>query len=108
MATFSDVKTSPDQTKLLFQFTRNTSDQTWEKYKLIAFDTENWEPISLISQANISLNKFSWPIEEVEWQNDSTVIATIPAVEEPTSEIITKWLKSDQETRKIALTLADN
>ncbi|GGM20056.1 hypothetical protein GCM10011351_02370 [Paraliobacillus quinghaiensis] len=108
MSNFSSVKTSPDQTKLLFQFMRNTSDQTWQKHKLAVFDIEKWESISLKSESNISLGVFSWPIQEIEWKDDSTVLATIPAVEEPTSQIITDWLKSDQVTREIALTLADN
>lgn len=103
LATLSDIVPSADASKLLFMFKRQNADQSWQTNKIMVIDVANFTPISLTNDKEIKTNTFSWPIESVSWQDDDSIIVNIPAIEEPSSELLNAWVETEKITQEIIL-----
>ncbi|WP_188454578.1 hypothetical protein [Virgibacillus oceani] len=102
------TKLSPDHSKILLQFNRETflpvplSD-------LVVIDLKNWQPVSLVNETNESkLLHFSWPIVTAEWLDDHTLTARIPTVTEPSANLLKNWQETGSKTTSIQFSIQQN
>ncbi|MCZ0703946.1 hypothetical protein J2T56_002179 [Natronobacillus azotifigens] len=105
-ATLKSINISPDEDKLLLVFERPGESELWTKQKIIVFDLNTWNALSLntIDETNFQLHQFLWPIIEVNWQDNKTITVTLPAVNEPTDEQLNTWYELSQNTQEVQVT----
>ncbi|PAV28800.1 hypothetical protein CIL05_14325 [Virgibacillus profundi] len=86
---------SPDHTKMLFLFQRNSS-LPLPLTNMVVIDLEAWEPLPLINETTDSnILDYTWPLISAEWIDNETISAAKPAVLEPSGELINEWLVSE-------------
>ncbi|WP_157967298.1 MULTISPECIES: hypothetical protein [Paraliobacillus] len=105
LATVSDIIPSPDASKLLFVFDRQNAENDWQTSKLIIIDVETFTPLGMTNDRDLLFSSFKWPLENITWQDNETIVADIPAVEEPTIEELNAWIESDKTTDQIILNI---
>lgn len=105
LATVSDIIPSPDASKLLFIFNRHNPEKSWHTNKVVLIDVENFTPIGMTNEKNLLFTSFKWPIENIAWQDNESILVDIPAIEEPTIEALDLWMESDKVTDQITLSI---
>ncbi|MFB1051593.1 hypothetical protein [Paraliobacillus sp. JSM ZJ581] len=110
-ANFIQVAQSLDNDKLVFNFERSVKDKPWKKNKLMILDLKNWGNKNLTNKEeniNITLDQFDWPVLAVDWVDDTTILATIPSIEQPSEEELLHWTNSEQQTKQVELSIINN
>lgn len=96
LAKTSNIITSPDNTKLLFQFNREGS-LPLSLANIVVIDIENWKTVSLSNYTNeANILDYTWPLLQAEWIDNETISVEKPSVIEPTDELIDEWLKTEE------------
>lgn len=107
LATVSDIVPSPDGSKLLFVFNRQKPEKLWKTSKMVIIDVENFSPLSTTNEKDLIFSSFKWPIENISWQDNESILVNIPAIEEPTLESLDLWVESDKVTDQITLDIVE-
>src|SRR5699024_5236781 len=91
IASLVQITPSPDDTKLLLQFERDTS-LPLPLTEIIVVDTDNWEQLELENETNdMDLLEYTWPLLDAEWSDDEHILISKPNIKEPADEEIQKW-----------------
>ncbi|WP_117169865.1 hypothetical protein [Paraliobacillus sediminis] len=105
LATVSDIIPSPDASKLLFIFNRQNPEKSWQRNKVVILDVENFTPLGVTNEKDLLFTSFKWPIENIAWQDNETILVDIPAIEEPTIAALDLWIESDKMIDQITLAI---
>ncbi|ASN05937.1 hypothetical protein [Virgibacillus necropolis] len=101
LAQSSKITLSPDSTKILLQFNRVDSTLS----NLVVINILEWELLPLRNATNeMELLDYRWPILTSEWIDNQTVSISIPALDEPSSNLLAEWNESGGATQEITLT----
>lgn len=100
------VEPSPDLSKVLFIFERNLADKPWNLSKLIVYDIENWDEVTLTEDQTekISLHAFRWPIFNAEWVNDDEIKLSLPDIDKPSPQALKEWSETEDQPEKEMIT----
>lgn len=86
LANFEQATVSPEQSKLLLKFTRE-SNYEYPLSNAVVVDLENWEVLPLENETiTNNLFDFQWPILSVNWIDDETISISIPETLETNKE----------------------
>jgi len=83
LARLSETKISPDTSKLLFLFERDSGPS--EKLKnIVVIDIYNWNRLQLVNETTADpILDYKWPLNNVEWIDDDTISVNKPDSIEP-------------------------
>ncbi|WP_099157892.1 hypothetical protein [Virgibacillus ndiopensis] len=102
------TKLSPDHSKILLQFNRETA-LPIPLSNLVVIDLKNWELVSLTNDTNeAKLLHYSWPIVTAEWLDNQTITAMIPTVSDPTNDLLLQWQEAGSKTTSIQFSIQLN
>ncbi|GAB3064148.1 hypothetical protein [Virgibacillus ainsalahensis] len=91
MAKYTDMRASPDNNKLSFRFDRQKASPL-PLTNIVVIDIKSWTTLSLNNEMNDdNILHYTWPILTFEWIDNESISIDIPAVTEPTEELIYKW-----------------
>src|SRR5690606_20017294 len=86
LATFEQVMLSPEQSKLLLKFNRESTYE-YPLSNAVVVDLENWKVLTLENEAiTNNLFDFQWPILSVNWNDEETIFISIPDTLETNKE----------------------
>ena len=103
IASLKKMSPSPDDTKLLLRFERETT-LPLPLSDIVVIDTENWEKLE---PENITDNtdplEYSWPLLDADWSDDENIRVSKPDIDKPTEKGIKKWKETEQPEKEIIL-----
>ncbi|WP_090869448.1 hypothetical protein [Oceanobacillus limi] len=103
LANLIHAKLSPDHSKLLLQFNRE-SNLPLPVTHLVVLNLEEWQPVKLENEhTDTQLLHYKWPILGLDWVNNETISVVIPDIIEPTPEMINNWQNELEITTTILL-----
>lgn len=83
LARMLEIKVSPDKSKLLFLFERDTGPSQALK-DIVVIDIEDWSQLPLVNETtDEQILNYKWPLKEVEWLDDETISVIRPDSIEP-------------------------
>ncbi|WP_345824074.1 hypothetical protein [Ornithinibacillus xuwenensis] len=101
LASFETSSLSPDQTKLLLKFNRQSTLKL-PVSDIVVIDLKNWEELSLQNTDEINdILDFQWPILGADWVNDETISISIPDILQLTTEQLEYWELHNNATNDI-------
>ncbi|MFA1818747.1 hypothetical protein ACDX78_00870 [Virgibacillus oceani] len=109
LARLSETRISPEASKLLFLFERD-SGPSEELKDIVVIDIGDWSRLQLVNETTADpILDYKWPLSEVEWVDDDTISVNKPdsiepedsakAIEEtPVTNVILRVFPEGQET----------
>lgn len=105
LAESKEIKMSSDHSKILLQFNRNDS-MPMQLSDITVIDITNWELLQFENSTNeITVFDYRWPVLSADWIDNKNILLTIPAIDEPSSSLLSEWKKTSRPTQEIKLTL---
>lgn len=106
-ARFKQAILSPNLDKILLTFSRDSlfNNTQVTQDKVVIMDINDWKEVPLSTQETTENFNFKWPILHAEWNDNSTVILTIPK-SSTDIESIYDWYNSERETQKVNVKFA--
>ncbi|GGA87694.1 hypothetical protein [Ornithinibacillus halotolerans] len=78
LATFANFSISPDESKLLLRFTRNSKEQ-YPLSNIIVIDIDKWTILTLHNETiTNNIFDFNWPIISASWIDEETITISVP------------------------------
>src|SRR5699024_10511538 len=103
IASLEKMSPSPDDTKLLLRFERETT-LPLPLSDIVVIDTENWQKLA---PKNITDNtdplEYSWPLLDADWSDDEKIRVSKPDKDKPTEKGIKKWKVTEQHETTIKI-----
>jgi hypothetical protein len=83
LARLSETRISPETSKLLFLFERDSGPSEMLK-DIVVIDVDNWERLQLVNETTADpILDYKWPLSDVEWVDDDTISVHKPDSIEP-------------------------
>ncbi len=102
MATFIQSTSAPDQKKTLLHFQRE-GDYDIQNSKLIVVDMKDGKFMKITPERTDFTLDYKWPLIDIEWFDNETIHAKIPAIENLTEMEI--WQDNGAETEDLILNI---
>ncbi|GAB3793089.1 hypothetical protein [Virgibacillus kimchii] len=108
LAKLLETKLSPDESKLLFLFERDSGASQALK-DIVVIDIGTWEKLQLLNETTEdTVTGYTWPLNDVEWVDNETISVNKPDAIEPEDPSDSQVAEETPVTNIILRTVSEN